>query len=152
MSLDFLLKDIKNCKEVCYYTDENDGEEKLTGKCHLLVWGTMMVHMGSITKKNITEWLVRLRIVEQAFGGLGRICVKCEEGEESDGSDGYRMIDWKPTREELEVFVGLKTNVHQLTRAAFKKVVIKGLERDAETAVRWADERVAKAKAKEEAA
>lgn len=142
MSLDFGLKKIKDYETVCWAKDDN-GEDYMVARCELLIWGTMMVHLSRIEAKNIDEWLVRLRMVEQAHGGLGRVCEKIPKDEKSadDCDDGHRMVAWKPTREELEKFVGLWTNVHTKTRAGFKKIVAEGLERDAEQSVRDARRR-----------
>lgn len=149
MSLDFGLNRIKDWQQVCFYKDD-EGEERMTARCDLLIWATMVVHLSSIKKANIDEWLLRLRMFEKSHGCIGTICAPVEEGEESDGSDGYKMVGWKPTREELEQHIGLWTNVAPKTRAGFKKTFIEGLEQDARDTVRRDDEKARKAK--EEAA
>lgn len=114
MSLDYNLNNIHNSGSVCF-----DSEGTMRAHTYNLIWATMAVDLGKITKANIPEWMVRLRMLAIV-----------------DGENGI----WDTISEEiLTIHIGLSTNVSTCTRARFKKKIITTVERNALNRVR--DER-----------
>lgn len=114
MSLDYNLKNIHNSGSICFR-----GDGTMHPDTYNLIWATMAVDLGKITKANIPEWMVRLRILAIV-----------------DGENGI----WDTISEEvLTIHIGLSTNVSSCTRAQFKRKIIATVERNALNRVR--DER-----------
>lgn len=114
MSLDYNLKNIHNSGSVCF----RDNGTMCPDTYHL-IWATMALDLGKITKANIPEWMVRLRMLAIV-----------------DSENGI----WDTISEEvLTIHIGLSTNVSTCTRAQFKKKIIATVERNALNRVR--DER-----------
>ena len=114
MSLDYNLSNIHNSGSICFYEDGT-----MSVHTYNLIWASMAVDLGKITKENISEWMVRLRmlaIVDSECGTWSTI-----------------------TEEDLTIHIGLSTNVSTTTRAQFKKKIIERVERNALNRVR--DER-----------
>lgn len=78
-----------------------------------LIWGTMVVDIGTITDANIREWLFRMTLGDRILGGRGYFVMRYQ-------FDG----DIPLTAAHLRKFVGLKTNVTTTTRAKWMKKVI----------------------------
>jgi hypothetical protein len=124
MSLNFDLSRIAEWRRVC--VDDKDNIRPITDA---LIWLSMLVDLGEISKKNVHEWDVRLRALERV---------------------GFRQLfseargHFNPSREEIEAHVGLRTNVHSKTRAAWQKRLGEMVLREAEAKVKHAErERVA---------
>jgi len=104
---------------------ERDENGDLTDKESCLndcfIWGTMTTGLNEITESNIEEWIVRAKMLSAASMALGKY---------NDPDKG--LIDWIPLHEELDARIGLQTNATALTRAAFKKKIIKWVEQNAE--------------------
>ena len=84
-----------------------------------LIWGTIVVDIGSITDANIGEWLFRMRLGDRMMGGAGYFTMKYE------GEERFPIV-----AEHLRKFVGLTTNVSTTTRAKWlKKAVRQASER-----------------------
>lgn len=132
MALCWDIRKIKQQDSVCWQPADEDGEQRMTARCEILIWATMALDLGSLTAKNVDEWLVRFRMYEQAFGPLGKIT-------EPDAEGKLATTPWRPTRQELERFVGLSTNVATKSRAAFRTRMAKNIETDAVRAVKRAD-------------
>ena len=114
MSLDYNLKNIHDSGSVCF---QDDGMMRVV--TFNLIWASLAVDLGKITKANIPEWMVRLRMLAIV-----------------DGENGI----WDTISEEmLTIHIGLSTNVSTCTRAKFKKKIIATVERNALNRVR--DER-----------
>ena len=114
MSLDYNLNKITNSGSVCF---QHDGMMRVD--TFNLIWATLAVDLGKITKANIPEWMVRLRMLATV-----------------DSENGI----WDTISEEvLTIHIGLSTNVRSCTRAQFKKKIITTVERNALNRVR--DER-----------
>lgn len=75
-----------------------------------LIWGTIVVDIGSITDANIGEWLFRMRLGDLMMGGAGFFTMKYE------GEDRFPI-----TAEHLRKFVGLTTNVSNMPRAKWMR-------------------------------
>lgn len=115
MSLNWDISKIANKDTVCFRQNADEGRV-LRGLTERLIWGTLAVDLGRITKQNIVEWEERLQM-------LGRV---------------YQDDAWTSiTRAQLREHIGLETNVITQTRAAFMKKMSKALQREArEAAVR----------------
>lgn len=94
MSLDFNLTKIVD-KSVVY-----DADGKLRGLTEGIIWYTMVIDMGEITKKNFVEFATRVRMHHQALGPLL--------------SNNYQV-----TPRDIERHIGLKTNVPERTKKYF---------------------------------
>jgi hypothetical protein len=106
MALEYNLNNIHNSGLVCFREDGT-----MRADTYNLIWASMAVDLGKITKENIKEWKVRLKflaIVDQECGS------------------------WDAISEELlTMHIGLSTNVANATRAKFKKKMIDTVERKA---------------------
>jgi len=96
-----------------------------------LIFRCMGVDLGGITEKNIDEFYFRNNYVSRIIGKPFRI-----DGEDADF-----------TYEDLVKRIGLSTNVHTTTRAAFKKRWSAYLERQAESSARYAKSKYEKSMA-----
>ena len=113
MALNYNLDRIHNSGSVCF---RDDGT--MCADTYNLIWATMAVDLGKITKENIKEWMVRLSMLSIVDSECGT---------------------WSTITEEiLTLHIGLSTNVSSTTRAAFKKKLIGVVERNALNRVRYA--------------
>jgi len=102
MSLDFHLYGIQNYQELCFKKLEDGGG--ITDFVRSLVWSSMAVGIGTLTEKNIDEWEFRL-------------AVKYLKSQSTFACKAYgQHLQHMPTREELEKYIGLKTNVLTVSR------------------------------------
>ena len=101
MPLDYDLGNIKNYGTVCWLHDDADNRRHMNPVTHNLIFSTIRVGMGEITKDNVHEFFVRLSMME-----------------------GFDRLD-KTTWEEVTQHIGLKTNVFpkESTSKWFKKFV-----------------------------
>ena len=97
----------------------------------VLIWGTMVVGIGSITAKNVDEWLYRLEVLAVMGDHLGRTNVDPKTGAHLD-----RSIPWNPSRKDLEARISLVTNTENRTRKQW-------LDSRMQSVCRRADERLA---------
>lgn len=112
MALNYNLDKITNSGWVCF---RDNGT--LAADTYQLIWATMAVDLGKITKENIKEWMVRLKILSIV-----------------DSENGI----WDTISEEVvTIHIGLSTNVSSTTRAQFKKKIITSVERNALNRVRY---------------
>jgi hypothetical protein len=119
MSLNWDLSDIKNQKELCWMKDGlgSNGQQqfRMHPATETLIFMTLAVEIGEITKKNWEEWFLRARVWEKAMGALRH-----------DGKKDHPI-----TPEEVKLHIGLKTNVFpKASAAAFAKKLVQALERD----------------------
>ena len=113
MALNYNLDNILNSGSVCF---RDDGT--MRPDTYHLIWATMALDLGKITKENIKEWMVRLKFLSIV-----------------DSENGI----WDTISEEVvTIHIGLSTNVSSTTRAQFKKKIINGVERNALSRVRYA--------------
>ena len=78
------------------------------GVLDCLIWASLSIGLGEITEKNLAEWVYRLR--RSAFEGKPLI-VDC------DGTPG------EITKELIRPWIGLRTNVANVTNAGFDKLM-----------------------------
>lgn len=100
MSLSWNVENIKNYKEVCWLEDG-----KLNPVTNALIWSTISVGLGSITDKNLDEFVARFRIIEKLHGPT-----IYRDGKEAQLTD-----------EEIAAHVGLYCNVSNETRAQWAR-------------------------------
>lgn len=118
MPLTWSLEDIENYKEVCWVeTDEKDEDgtplHRLATVTETLIFMTMAVRMGSITKANADDFFGRLKILEKLDGPF---IYKTVDGEK---------VDYYFTPEDIHAHIGLVCNV---TTESFSKFL--GVVRD----------------------
>jgi len=118
MSLDWYLGKIENYEEVCFSTNEN-GEDILNPRTEALIWLTMAVDMGKITKENAADFYARVSFYESLFNPL--------LSSFEDGKQVYHPI----TPQDVKNHIGLSTNVAKDTDAAWRKRVFNNFVRDA---------------------
>jgi len=98
MALTWELTKIKDWKEVCWEPKDENGQTILRSETNALIWSTMGVGMGDLSKENAPEFVARLRVLEKVYGW-----------------------DEIPTEVVLK-HIGLTTNVFPIeTRASFLK-------------------------------
>jgi len=118
MSLDWNIGNIKDYTTVCWV---NEGEERLLNPItNAIIWTTLVVDIGKITKQNIDEWIWRLAYQSQL-----------DKGKLVYENNKYR----DPSRKELEDHINLSTNVTTLTRRQFVGKMQSILKRNADAAV-----------------
>lgn len=120
MSLDWNLSEIKNYKEACWipngetYKDEETGEEKetkhLAWQTDALIWASMSIGMGSITKKNWREFYLRMLL-----DPYSKVNVYKDTGKTA-------VPEWHRIKiEDVFNHIGLRTNASSKTRAQYLK-------------------------------
>jgi len=101
MSLNWNLKEVKNNKEVCWFTDEV-GDEYMNRVTDILIWGTMFVNLGEITEQNAPQFYARMRFLEMMQGGP----FLHDRGEDGEKEDRYITLA------DVEAHIGLSVNVY----------------------------------------
>ena len=107
-----------------------------TVTCEKLIWATMTVDLGRITKKNWTKFYSRLHAYEKLFGPY-----RWSRQEENE--------DIKPayfTPEEVRSHIGLSTNVADMTDTRWRKKLLTNFDSLCERACKRALETTAKEK------
>jgi hypothetical protein len=139
MPLTWKLNGIEDYKEKCFFVPDegpDKGKTKLEPRTEILIFMTITVGLNEITKKNIDEWEIRVEMLKKCDRSMGVIPSE-ETGE---------LEDWWPSRKDLEDHIGLWVNTFPAkTRAQFRTMTMKGVERDVLDEMR-------RRKAKEEAA
>jgi hypothetical protein len=88
---------------------------------HYLMFTTMAVGMGEITKQNAPEFFRRVAMIQKIYGPALTYL------DPLDDSKNEIFI----TFEDIENHIGLKTNVSTLSKTEFNKKALEILERDA---------------------
>lgn len=109
MALHFEFTNIENREEVCYLTAEKDdpnrgikkGEKYIRPMLDAVIWASIFLGLGELTKKNIDRWVERFEIHRRLFGSVF-------------------VDDYQVTRADLEQFIGLTTNVVTESDAKWK--------------------------------
>mgnify|MGYP003124903784 CR=1 FL=1 len=112
MSLSYDLTGIKNYEDLCWYDWED--EKLLSPVTESIVFATMYVDIGAITKSNAEEFYTRYVMFCRASGMTN-----------------------KRTLSDIENHIGLRTNVSTETKAEFGKKVLDILRDGAETSLRY---------------
>jgi hypothetical protein len=76
-----------------------DFNELNNGTTETIIWATMAIGMGKITKDNYMEFFKRLEFYERLNGPMRRV----------NTEGGYQPLYFKP--EEVKRYIGLDTNV-----------------------------------------
>jgi hypothetical protein len=127
MSLDFHTRNVKD-KAACW-----DKDGKATGTLEVLVWTSLQIGLGDITKKNLPEWRYRIAVMHKLGSGI-MVCPKPKSEEAA----------FEATLDALPTFIGLHTNVGNETRAWFFKKVKDMIETYARFAVEQYEEQAKK--------
>ena len=96
--------------EICENTDELMDDNNW-GVTNALIWTTMVIGMGRITKENAHEFFARTDTVQQA---TGQLCYAVDEGE---------MNPYMITHADIVRRIGLGTNASSMTKTQFFKHV-----------------------------
>lgn len=115
MSLDFNFTGIKDYKTVCY-----DLRGELASGLKPLIFGTMAVGLGTLTEKNIDEWMWRITFLNRIESPIA----------------SYRGEGWPTRKSDISKFIGLRTNADTLTRSQWLRTVSENLSRDVDAAIR----------------
>ena len=99
-----------------------------------LIFSTMTVGMGSITEKNVEEFVRRILIYQEVFGPLltgpvyedGTLYEPEDENEELP--EGVTRGKISMTADIIRQHVGMTTNVAEISKAKFKGYVMKWLD------------------------
>lgn len=127
MSLNFELSSITNYKTRCWVDVPEEqqrvhsGKRRLHDDTDMLIWGSLLVDLGSINVRNIEEWCFRVAI-------LKRLDIRFAEMFNADD----KVIGVWPSRDAIEDHCGLSTNVSTLTRAKWLTKIKKRIEKEAE--------------------
>ena len=78
------------------------------GVLDCLIWASLSIGLGKITERNVAEWVYRLR--RAAFEGHPLIV-------QSDGTP------WEITEDLIRPWIGLRTNVSDVSNAGFDKLM-----------------------------
>lgn len=116
MSLDWNVANVKDYDTVCL--EEFKGGKRLQKLTHDLIWATILVGLGTITEKNVEEWLIRLHALHK----VDMLSIQDENGER-----------YVPCRAQLVSHIGLRTNASNETRRQFEKKILSGVMRYANT-------------------
>lgn len=126
MSLNWSLKKIKGWEELCYDTMEDD-KKRLNFVTEMIIFATITVGLREITKKNIDQWELRIEMLTKTDCYLARV---------PDPDAPEKMVDWNPSRKDLEDHIGLSTNAFpNKSLAKFKADRMKQIEFDAKAAI-----------------
>lgn len=128
MALNWDLTKIKDFETVCFRTDA-EGNRKLNPVTESMIWLTMHLGIGGLTKRHAPEFAKRLNVYQGIFGPI----LFNESGPAYLGA------------EEVYAHIGLTTNVSHETRSKFMKRVWGHVDRE------FAASERARNKAKEEA-
>lgn len=102
MSLNWTVDKIADYENLCYVTrDEGKGLSSITEG---LIWNGMRIGMGSITAKNVDEYIRRTLLVEHCAGPIL----------ENDVGNHYLTAD------EIRAHVGLWTNADTVSKTKFR--------------------------------
>lgn len=128
MSLDYSLGNIPNFKTRCWEDvpkEQRDraagiGKRRMNTDTEALIWGSMLIDLGSIRKNNIEEWCFRIDVLKKCgFSWMEQF-------------DDDEIVPFYPTREAVEEHIGLSTNVSTMTRAKWMNKIKRRLEKEAE--------------------
>lgn len=121
MSLDWSIDRVKDYKNRCWVPAEKKGRVKLADDTDFLVWATMVVDLGSITKTNWPEWAFRLQVLKQCRYPLSHEYSK----------EGGTLEYWV-TIQQIKDHIGMGTNVTTLPRGKWLRKILKRIENDAQ--------------------
>ena len=102
----------------CNETDQIKCQNRMLANMH---WWAMLLDLGSVTKRNVDEWLFRIRFARKT-GWLPDLQLAVWT------ADGWAYRDI--TRQDLEDCIGLTTNVSKTTRKQWLRRVSNSLAED----------------------
>ena len=120
MALTFNLTEISNYKEKCYRPIEGEEDKsELKGVTHSLIFLTVAIGMGSITKVNLHEFTKRVMILQRVHGEWLHFW---EDGEK---------VRVYITPQDIRMHLGMTTNASRMTLVQFRKSVFELLTESA---------------------
>jgi len=105
MALHWGLDKIDNWKHTCWDTIEGEDGSTLKPITEAIIWTSMIVDLGEISKENVNEWLWRMMFAA-TFCRSGKLYFD-------------HISNRDPNRQEIEAHIGLWTNVTTKDRTAF---------------------------------
>jgi len=111
MSLNWEIEKIKDFETVCLVEDAK-GKKCLSHLTDALIWNCLRVDMGSITAKNVDEYIRRTLLVEHCVGPVL-----------SSGGEEYFI-----TEADIRSHIGLWTNAGEKTKTQFHKALVEAAE------------------------
>lgn len=118
MSLNWNVSEVKDFSTLCYRQDTAPGADtKLMEDTHHLIFGTLMLDLGSITKANWPEWVFRFNVINRC--GMHIATRKDERG---------IAVPYSPDIHAIHAHIGLRTNTITLSRVKWLKRIITRLE------------------------
>ena len=93
--------------------DFKEKNEQHPGCLDCFVWSALAIGMNEIKESNVKEWAYRLNRMK--FEGHPLFIVA--------GKDGLEPIDI--TEDDVRIWIGLKTNVSQISNSAFDQLMRK---------------------------
>ena len=106
MSLNWEVSQIKDYETVCWIGEKGSMDRRMNPVTEALIFGTIVVGLGSITDKNVDEFAARFRIIERVHGAQLY----------KPGPDGKGRVDWYLSDEDFIAHIGLVCNVTNETR------------------------------------
>jgi hypothetical protein len=103
-----------------FYDNGDDDFAIMASATHALIFLTMSIGMGAITKKNWTEFYARVRAEEKLHGA--RRSQKLVDG---------KWVDCPITAQDVKDHIGLSTNVSRMTEAQWRKSLLERFVREA---------------------
>lgn len=105
------LKDEKYIHSTTYHNEEKNEAGVLNPVTNQLIWGTMIIGMGQITKKNWEEFYWRIHFYEKTLGTFLN-----------------HYVDDKPTSyyitpKDIHNHIGMSTNADTITKAKYIRKV-----------------------------
>jgi hypothetical protein len=128
MSLNWNVSRIRDQSVVCW-----DAADTMTTMTEALIWLTMMVDLQTITRKNISEWVWRIQVLEHFDRYY--LCNTINEA---------KPRRYNPSVADLVAHIGLATNASQSTRAQWLKKLMKAATLDADYKLRTKQPDIAK--------
>jgi hypothetical protein len=133
VSLNWNLTEIADHKENCWRQvgtyEDGEPQYKLDPFLECLIWTCMQIDLGSLTDKTIDEFEVRMLMIQRAGFGLD---VRYSDPD---------IPDAPLTREHLEKFKGLHTNVSKVGRKTWMRRLAKMIEDHALSHIRYRKEK-----------
>ena len=96
---------------------------------HLMPWTSLHIGLGEVTEKNEDEWRFRIAFLNATGFHLGSVTDRSVSPVRGKGINVPLRLVW--------MFRGFKTNVGDITRAAFLKKEVQRLTRDAQDEIRY---------------
>ena len=120
MSLDYGLEKIEDWESYCWTQAHDDPEKvRMNSDTEILIWASLAVDLGAITKTNWPEWMFRLNVLNRVHRPVGT-------KRDRDGKN----VPYAPDMWTIKRHIGLWTNVTNVPRGRWLNKVKHNLERE----------------------